>query len=136
MKTVGFFYADPGTLRAAFRVVDLDGTPKTGLVAGDFTITVLYKSDLEGIPGAYSTTVTVTEENSTNLPGWYTFEFTPTDRGRFFVEVTPTFSGAARGVLSQMLDNRGYRPELPAIYLVIAEDDGNRWFIPALTVPA
>jgi len=68
-------------VKIPFPVFDVDGvTPLSGLVDGDFTNKTLIKDD-----AVQALTVTVTEVGST---GKYYAEFTPDDRGFWYVEVT------------------------------------------------
>lgn len=71
------------------------GTWVTGLTASDFTLALWRESGGDFIAAAE--TITLTEQDATDLPGFYQVSFTPAYSGTYLLKITPTFSFAAGG---------------------------------------
>lgn len=84
------------TAYAGYQAQSLDtGTWVSGLTSADFTLS-LWRESGGGLIAA-TETITLTEVDATDAPGFYEISFTPVYSGAYLLKVTPTFTAAAGG---------------------------------------
>lgn len=115
-------YRLPGGQQAAFgyRAVDLDGQPVSGLLIGNFTISLR----VENTPGtgAYAdSSETVSLLETTAIAGWYEFRFTPTVERRYVLTVTPTYENGPGASESYAVDFYAATITDPAAYATVSQ---------------
>lgn len=81
---------------------DWNGTLQTGKTAGDFTYSLKYGAAWASLTDA-TESVSFTEADATDLPGFYEFSFVPANAGVYALDVRPTFTGNDGAVVQEQI---------------------------------